>query len=103
MILLKILFEVFVLYQITQVISESTLTKPFRDYLNKHSRYTVVGFLHSLMNCFLCTSVWVGFTLSFFLFDLAAYLGYTHSWFWNGLFFSGITWFLYVWEQSKTN
>ena len=105
MILLKIAFQVLVLYQITQIISESKITRPLRNYLNENgTKYLVPKFLYELMSCFLCTSVWVGFILTPLLFDFAKYLGYeTVSWFWNGLFFSSITWFLNVWEQSKTS
>jgi hypothetical protein len=102
MILLKIIFQVIVLYQITQIISESKITRPLRTYLSG-KQSLVARFLYELISCFLCTSVWVGFILTPLLFDFAKYLGYdTVTWFWNGLFFSCITWFLHVWEQSKT-
>ena len=104
MILLKIIFEVMVLYQITQIITESKITRPIRSFLNEQGRYFIIAeILYELISCFLCTSVWVGFILTPLLFDFASYLGYDKgSFFWNGLFFSSVTWFLYVWEQSKT-
>lgn len=104
MILMKIVFQILVLYQIAQIISESRISKPLRTFLLEKSHGNVIiGLLHGLLSCFLCTSVWVGFLLTPMLFDFAEYIGYNQvSWFWNGLFFSSITWFLYVWEQSKT-
>jgi hypothetical protein len=104
MILLKIIFQTFVLYQAAQIISESKLTKPLREYLLGRSVNSIAyKFLYELFSCFLCTSVWVGFILTPLLFDLSSYLGYCgFSWFWNGLFFSALAWFMHVWEQSKT-
>jgi len=103
MLLLKIGFQVFVLYQIAQIISESKISRPLRYYLRDISDKNIVAkVLYELMSCFLCTSVWVGFALTPLLFDLSSYLGYsTISWFWNGLFFSSITWFMKVWEENK--
>lgn len=105
MIITKIIFEVFILYQVSQVISESKLTRPFREYLRQKGQSNrLIMFLYNLLSCFLCTSIWVGFLLSLLLFDFAAHIGYeTVSWFWNGLFFSSITWFMNVWEQNKLN
>jgi hypothetical protein len=105
MIFVKVIFQVIVLYQITQIISESRISRPIREYLaEKGRKYLFPKILHDLISCFLCTSVWVGFILTPLLFDLAKYIGYeTMSWFWNGLFFSCVAWFLNVWEQSKTS
>jgi len=105
MILLKVIFQILVMYQMTQIISESKLTKPLRDYLLSRSRTSKVAwFFYELSSCFLCTSVWVGFLLTLPLFDLAAYMGYTTmSWFWNGLFFSCLTWYLHLLENRITS
>lgn len=103
LILLKIVFQTLVLYQVSQIISESKISRPLREYLKEMSSVsTFAKVLYELISCFLCTSVWVGFLLTFVLFDFADYLGYDIvSWFWNGLFFSALSWFMYVWEQSK--
>ena len=90
MIATKIIFQIFVLYNITQIVTESVLFSKVRK----------IKILSPLLTCFLCTSVWISFLLSFFLFDLAKYLEYDYSWFWNGLFFSSITWFIHIIEQK---
>lgn len=101
MILLKVIFQIFILYNISQIISETKISRPLRDYLRRKTNI-VARILYELISCFLCTSVWVGFILTPLLFDFAAYLGYTSvTWFWNGLYFSSITWFMNVWEQNK--
>lgn len=103
MILLKCIFQIFVLYQISQIVSESKVSRPIRNWLKvKGQTLIVANVLYELISCFLCVSVWVGFILTPILFDFANYIGYTKlSWFWNGLFFSSITWFMNVWEQNK--
>lgn len=55
--LFKLIFWIFSIYGITQIIVESTLFKPVRQ--NASHR-----FIHSIINCFLCTSVWVAFFIS---------------------------------------
>ena len=87
----KIVFEVIVLYNITQIVAESTL-------FSKVRKIKIVG---SVLSCFLCTSVWISFLLTFVLFDYANYLGFDKfSWFFNGMFFSGLTWFIHVIERK---
>jgi len=92
-----ILFEILVLYQLTSIITESHLFKPIRTWALSSSE-----FLGSLISCFLCTSVWVGFILSFVLYDYAKTLGINpmYSWFFNSMFFSFFTWFLHLIEQK---
>lgn len=100
MILLQIIFELFVLYQISQVISESTLFSPVRRFFLR-SDWIPLNWIGQMLDCFLCTSIWVGFGLSFVLFNFAEYLGYYEvSWFWNGLFFSSLAWFLRIFENK---
>lgn len=98
MIVLQIIFEAFVLYQITTIIVDSTLfdiiKSPFRN--NKY-----LGLLSHLLDCFLCTSVWVGFVLSEFLLNFSEYLGYyEYSTIWNSMFFSAIAWFINKFDKS---
>lgn len=100
MILLKIIFETLILYQIAQIISESTLFSPIRRFFLR-SNWIPINWIGRLLDCFLCTSVWVGFVLSFVLFNFSEYLGYySFSWFWNGLYFSSMAWFLRILESK---
>ena len=100
MIILQIIFETLILYQISQVISESYLFSPMRNFFIE-SNWIPLNWFGKLIDCFLCTSIWVGFGLSLYLFNLAEYLGYLQfSWFWNGLFFSCLTWILRVLENK---
>lgn len=91
-----IVFEIIVLYQISSIITESYLLKPLREQI-----YSKSVFFGSLISCFLCTSIWVGFILSFFLYDYAKDLGVNLyvSWFFNSMFFSGLAWFLKLLEE----
>lgn len=99
MLFLKIVFELFILYQITQIITESQLLEPIRSSF-VYSKLWIFKKIGHLISCFLCSGVWVGFILSFRLFNFAEYLGYYElSWFWNGLFFSCLSWFLRMLEK----
>lgn len=90
----QIVFEIFVLYNITQIITESSLFESVRQFKVNNKKI-----LHPLLSCFLCTSVWISFLLTFVLFDYASHLGYQQfSWFLNGLFFSSVTWFIHIIE-----
>lgn len=94
-----LVFEILVLYQITTIISESSLFNPLREFLTK--RFFPLSLLGYLISCFLCTSVWVGFILSNYLFNFAEYLGYYEiSWFWNSMFFSAVVWFIHKIDNS---
>lgn len=85
-----VIFTIAVVYQITQIISESTIFKPLRN----------IPFIGSFLSCFLCTSVWIGFLVSKFVFDYANYLGLDCTVFLSGLFYSCVVWFIHVIEHK---
>jgi hypothetical protein len=112
-IFLELLLEVGIIYTITQVISESKLTLPFRDWLETvllkdwHKltilKYPVL-FFYTLISCFLCTSIWVSWGIGAIFFNLITYLGYNNfPIFWNGLFLAFLVWFLRKLEDKLSN
>lgn len=44
---------------VTNILSKSEIFKPFRAFLFKHSTNRIMKFLHELIDCPYCTSVWV--------------------------------------------
>jgi len=100
MIILKIFVETIILFQITTIIVDSNLFQILRDFLTS-SKWILLLFIGQLLSCFLCTSVWVGFILSNCLYNICDDLGFhSFSWFFNSMFFSGLAWFIYLFEKK---
>lgn len=100
-------------YHISSLIAEAEITSWFRGLFKPKS------FFHRLFSCVLCTSVWVGWLLSFLVFNAFAYyesdivfklnlllinhkaatiLALIISHFLSGILYSAVTWFLHLWE-----
>jgi len=45
---------------ITEIISKSSLFEPLRKWLFKHKSNKLLSFIHDLLDCGFCLSVWVG-------------------------------------------
>ncbi len=92
------IFAIFIVFNLSQIISESTF--PLFRLLRRleESQYLFISYIGQLFSCFLCTSVWVGWLVSVKVFDLGSVLQVDHSWFWTGLFYSSIVWFLHCME-----
>jgi len=58
MLLLIILFIISI-EATTNIVSKSEFFKPLRKYLFNHSNYRAVRFIHDLIDCPYCTSVWI--------------------------------------------
>lgn len=58
-IICSILFIIINIEASTNIISKSEIFKPSRAFLFKHSNYKIIKFLHELVDCPYCTSVWV--------------------------------------------
>jgi len=95
--LLKTLYAVFTVYGITQIITEAKIFAWLRTRLSD----TLLG---DLVNCFLCTSVWVSFVFSYFVYSLASELFDINfevaNVFLDGMFLSALVWFFYVIESK---
>ncbi len=100
MTILLIIFSVFIVFNLSQIISESTF--PLFRWLRRLevNEYLLVSYIGQLFSCFLCTSVWAGWIVAIFVFDLGLNLGVEHSWFWTGLFYSSLAWFLHILEAK---
>lgn len=95
--LLKTFYAVFAVYGIAQIITEATIFEWVRNKLSG----TWFG---GLVNCFLCTSVWVSFGFSYFVYSAASDILSTEfqlvSVFLDGMFLSALVWFFYVIESK---
>lgn len=98
--LTNVIFSIFIVYNLSQIISESTfpLFKWMRSLTN--NRYLLIQYIGELFSCFLCTSVWCGWIVAICVFDLGSVLQVEHSWLWTGLFYSSLAWFLHCLEAK---
>lgn len=94
-----IIVSIVITYNLSQIISESTF--PLFKWLRNLEGNLILDFLSELTSCFLCTSVWVGCLISFWIFDIGSILKVEHlSWAVSGLFYSGMAWFIHCWEEK---
>lgn len=97
MIVLKILVWILIGYSVVQIITESYILKPFRELFKW-------DWWQTLVSCTICTGVWVGFGIGYFLwspseeiFDITDY----RYIFFDGLLCSVTSWFIYLVENRK--
>lgn len=99
--LLKSFVWVFIIYGISQIVTEASIFAWLRDGLTK-SRFKVFNVLGKLVTCFLCTSVWVSFLMGAFTYsptaELWTNLAPIQNIFLDGMYGSTFAWFLYVTE-----
>ena len=59
---------------VTNIISKSEIFKPIRSYLFNRSKNKIMKFLHDLIDCPYCTSVWVSLFYVVLLYLTGAYM-----------------------------
>lgn len=65
--LLKLLFATILTEAVTEIVTKSQLFLPIRRFFFKRSKHKICNFLHDLLDCGYCTSVWIGvFTSIYF-------------------------------------
>jgi hypothetical protein len=52
---------IIVVEAITELLSKSEIFKPLREFFFNRRKYKLLGFIHNLLDCGYCTSVWVSF------------------------------------------
>jgi hypothetical protein len=63
--LYNILFLIILVEAITQIITKSELFKPFRKFFFERRENRFYGYVHDLLDCGYCMSVWVGWFVVF--------------------------------------
>ena len=66
---LKLVFGIILTEAITEIVTKSQLFIPVRRFFFKRKKYKVFSFIHDLLDCGYCTSVWVGILTSFYLYN----------------------------------
>lgn len=90
MILLQLFICVIIVYNITQIISESQLFTLVR-------KIPYIG--TKLFSCFLCTSVWSSLFVSYTLFDTCSMVFEAqYTIFFSTMLYSGLAYLIRIWE-----
>jgi len=83
--LLKFLFCIVCVEAITELLTKSEILSPVREWFFNRRDNKVLGFLHKLLDCGYCTSVWSGWFVALLFFrDIEILYGWV-DWFFIGL------------------
>lgn len=96
--MLKIFVAVLLIESITEIIVKSNIFIPFRSFLfEKGQSSKVFEWLHDLLDCGHCTSVWIGWFMALLLFTDKTYLvNYYVDWFFIGLVLHRLANYLHI-------
>jgi len=67
-VLLNMIFAVILAEAITNILTKSTILAPIREFLFNRRKNRVFKFLHNVLDCPYCTSVWVGVFCAYMLY-----------------------------------
>jgi len=59
-VIIKLLFAIIVVEAITNIITKSVVFNPIREFFFNKRKNKVFDWMHNLLDCPYCTSVWVG-------------------------------------------
>lgn len=99
---IMILLWIAAIYGITQIITEASIFSTVRNYFA--SRTGFMSHLGTLLNCFLCASVWVSAGVSMVLYSPCTQMypelnSHIFAIFFDAMIGSAFAWFLYVLEN----
>lgn len=77
---ISILFVIIITEAITELLVKSEFFKPVRAWFFNRRKFLAFKFIHDLLDCGYCTSVWVSFFVTLVLIDLSYIFGYA-GWF----------------------
>lgn len=66
--LLKLILATILTEAVTEIVTKSQLFLPVRRFFFKRKKCIVCSFIHDLLDCGHCTSVWIGVFTSFYLY-----------------------------------
>ena len=109
--LVKLLFWIILSYGLATIIVYGKIFENVRLIIEELSKkIKIFKFIHELISCMLCFSVWSGFFLSLTIYSPSNMLYGTnplYSWFFDGLFSGGAVWitntFVEFFEENRIN
>ena len=84
MLILKFIMAIILTETITEVLVKSELLLPVRQYLFEKGK-PVLTFLHNILDCGYCTSVWMGWLMALLFLNGLSVLHWSVDWFFLGL------------------
>jgi len=82
----KLIFAVVVTEAFTELITKAEITEPIRKFIfTKGHKNRVFNWLHRLLDCGYCTSVWIGAFMALFLFKDVHFVTPYLDWLFIGL------------------
>lgn len=95
---MKLLLWILIAFGICQIIVESVIFKRIRDFFK--GRITAI---HTLLTCYICTGVWIGWILGLFLYSpVQTEFQLSNHWisiFCDGMICSCLVWFIHKIEE----
>ena len=84
-VLLKLIFSIFIVESITELLTKSEIFDPVREWFFNRRDKKVFSFIHKMLDCGYCTSVWSGWFVALVFFrDIEIINGWV-DWFFVGL------------------
>jgi hypothetical protein len=83
--ILLFLFSIVLVESITELLTKSEIFSPVRAFFFNRRGNKVLGFLHKLLDCGYCTSVWSGWFVALLFFRDIGLISLWLDWFFIGL------------------
>lgn len=96
---LAFIFSILIIYNVTQIITETKIFKPIREFIP----WAPIKYL---LSCFLCMSVWVAGLISYLLYPISSVVWVLPMWqhvILSALIYSCVTWFLSLIEHKLSS
>ena len=83
--LIKLIFSIFLVESITELLTKSEIIGPVREWFFNRRAIKVHKFLHRLLDCGYCTSAWAGWFVALIFFKDLDLINVWVDWFFIGL------------------
>lgn len=84
--ILLFIFSIVLVESITELLTKSEVFSPVRAFFHNRRQNKVFDFIHRLMDCGYCTSVWSGWFIALVFFKDIGIINEYVDWFFVGLF-----------------
>ena len=84
--LFKFIFFIILTEAVTEIITKSNLFSPIREFFFNRRSNALFNWVHDLLDCGYCTSVWIGWFFAVLFFNEELFVNKYIDWFFVGLF-----------------
>lgn len=82
----KLIFAIILTEAITEIVTKSVIFSPIREFFFNRRKNALFNWIHELLDCGYCTSVWVGWLLAILFFNEKMLIDRYIDWIFIGLF-----------------